>query len=211
MLTLYRDAFWISPYVFSCWIALTEKELAFDAREVSLGDAAQKRDEYAKPSVTARVPALRHDDFWIAESSAIVEYLDDAFPDSPPMLPRDRKHRARARHLMSWIRSDDTLPIRSQRSTHTMFYAPTSAPLDDEGARAAAKLFGVAERVIPGDGGDLFGAYSIADAELAFMLHRLMKNRDAVPVAVAAWAARQWQRPSVAGFVALERKPYVPY
>ena len=40
---------------------------------------------YRDRSLTAKVPALEHDDFWLAESSAIAEYLEEAFP--PPGHP----------------------------------------------------------------------------------------------------------------------------
>lgn len=211
MLTLYRDAFWISPYLFSCYVALEEKQLSYDVLEVSLADGAQKRPEYADATITGRVPALRHDTFMLAESSAIVEYLEDCFPGEPPVLPGDPKARARCRQIMSWIRSDDTLPIRAERSTTTMFYDRATKPLSTEAQAAADKLVRVAERLLPQHDGFLFGHFSIADADLAFMLHRLILNGDQVPSAVRAWAEAIWQRPTIEAFVHLPRKPYVPY
>ena len=82
---------------------------------------------YADRSLTARVPMLRHGDFYLSESSAIVEYLEDAFPGTPRLLPADVRQRARARQLMAWVRSD-LMPIREERSTHTLFYEPAKSP-----------------------------------------------------------------------------------
>lgn len=209
MLTLYRDSFWISPYVFSCFVALREKGLAFDAREIKLQDKEQEKPGYAARSITARLPSLDHDGFSLAESSAIVEYLEDAFPDTPRVLPSNARDRARARQIMSWIRSDDTLPIREERSTNTMFYAHADKPLSGAAKRAADKLVAVAERTIRG--ACLFDAWCIADADLAFILHRLILNGDPVPERVRAYAEAQWKRPSVHEFVAIERGPYIPY
>ena len=62
---------------------------------------------------------------------------------------------------------------------------------------------GVAEALVPQGEGDLFGAFTIADADLAFMLHRLILNGDPVPERIARYATRQWQRPSVQAFVKL--------
>jgi glutathione S-transferase len=62
-----------------------------------------------------------HDGFGLAESSAMVEYLDEVFP-SPPVLPPSAKERARCRQIMSWLRSDETAPIREERATSTMFF-----------------------------------------------------------------------------------------
>lgn len=211
MLTLYRDAFWISPYVYSCFVALEEKQLSYDVVEVALGDGAQKRPDYADATVTGRVPALRHGDFMLAESSAIVEYLEDTFPGEPPMLPRDLRARARCRQLMSWMRSDDTAPIRAERSTTTMFYERATKPLSDAARVAADKLVRVTGLVLPEGASTLFEHFSIADAELAFLLQRLILNGDAVPPRLQAWANELWQRPTIEAFVHLPRKPYVPY
>lgn len=211
MLTLYRDAFWISPYVFSCWVALEEKQLGYDVVEVSLGAGAQREPAYAASTITGRVPALRHGDFVLAESSAIVEYLEEAFPGTPPVLPRDLRARARCRQLMSWMRSDDTAAIRAERPTTTMFYERSSAPLSERAQCAADKLYRVADLVLPEGAEALFDHFSIADAELAFLLQRLILNGDDVPARLRAFADRLWQRPSIEAFVGLPRKPYVPY
>jgi glutathione S-transferase len=209
MLVLYREGFWISPYVFSCFVALREKKLAFEDKEIALQRRAQKEPAYIAASVTGRVPALEHDGFTFAESSAVVEYLDEVFPGQR-LLPTDVKHRARARQLMSWIRSDDTLPLREERPTHTMFYDRANSPLTTTARAAADKLIAVTERVL-GASDHLFGEWCIADADLAFMLHRLLLNGDDVPARIRSYAAAQWKRPSVAEFASKPRPAYVAY
>ena len=206
---LYVDRFWISPYVFSCFVALREKGIAFETRDVGLDRGDQKTDDYRARSITGRVPSLTDGDFSLAESQAIVEYLEDVQP-TPPILPHDSKERARARQLLAWIRSDlDAL--RAERPTTTMFYDHTSVPLSKAGEAAAAKLVDVASRLVPDGRTQLFGAWSIADADLAFMLHRLLLNGHDVPAKVRAFAETQWSRPSVAEFVRRERPAYVAY
>src|SRR6267142_2171471 len=125
-LTLAVDSFWISPYAFSCYVALKEKALPFEVRAVSLPDKDHHRPEYQQKSLTGRVPMLQHGDFALSESSAIVEYLDDAFPGTHRALPTSVRDRARARQIMAWVRSD-LMPIREERPTTTMFGAPWSA------------------------------------------------------------------------------------
>lgn len=210
MLTLYRDAYWISPYVFSCFVALEEKSLPYEVKELSLGDGAHLKPDFANPSVTARVPALDHDGFVLAESSAIVEYLEDVFRDDR-VLPAEAKERARARQIMAWIRSDDTLPIREERPTSTMFYEHTTKPLSPAAMKAVGKLFDVCDRVLKPGATSMFAASTVADADLAFMLQRLIMNGGEVPAKAKAFAAAQWKRPSIAKFLALPRKPFVPY
>src|SRR5579883_2388461 len=75
MLTLYVDRFWISPYAFSAFVALEEKQLAYSVAEVALDRKEQRGEHYRSHSLTNRVPALDHDGFWLSESSAIAEYL----------------------------------------------------------------------------------------------------------------------------------------
>jgi glutathione S-transferase len=199
-LTLHVEPRWISPYVFSCFVTLTEKRLPFDERVLDSDKDETRTSDHLVKTVTGRVPALVHGDFGLAESSAIVEYLDEAFPEIP-VLPRDLRERARARQLMSWMRSDDTAPVREERSTATMFLGAPKRPLSEAGAGAASKLCEVASRVLRPNQANLFGAWCIVDSELAFLLHRLVSNGDAVPEHVKAWAEAQWRRPSVQAFV----------
>ena len=209
-LTLFADTFWISPYVFSCFVTLREKGLDFSVDPVALQSKEQEVPAFRDGTLTGRVPALRHGDFWLAESQAIIEYLEDAFPDTPRVLPRGARERARARQILSWLRSD-LMPIREERSTATMFYERAAVPLSAAGDTAAAKLLRVADLLVPEGSGSLFGAWSQADSDLAFMLHRLLLNGHEVPAKIRAYAEREWQRPSVQEFVTRERAPYVPY
>jgi glutathione S-transferase len=211
-LVLVGDALWISPYVFTVFVALREKGLPFEVEELALQDGATRAPGYGDRTITGRVPALEHDGFSLAESSAIVEYLEDVFP--PPahaaLLPVAPRERARARQLLSWLRSDDTAALRRERPTSTMFYERATAPLSESAQAAADKLVRVSERLLQGRR-QLFGAFTLADADLAFMLHRLLLNGDAVPDGVAGFARAQWERPSVNAFVARPRPPFVPY
>jgi glutathione S-transferase len=206
---LFGDRFWISPYVFSCFVALREKKLAFEMREVGLDRAEQREPDYQARSITGRVPALVDGEFALAESQAIIEYLEDTHP-TPAVLPREPRDRARARQILAWVRSDlDAL--RAERPTTTMFYEHTSVPLSAAGEAAVEKLVAVASRVIPDRKTQLFDEWSIADADLAFMLHRLLINGHDVPPKVRAFAEAQWARPSVVEYVTHARPEYVPY
>jgi glutathione S-transferase len=211
-LVLYVDAFYISPYAFSAFVALREKGLPFATRFVPLQDKAQQRPDYRDRSLTARVPALEHAGFCLAESSAIDEYLEDVFP--PPayraLYPRDVRQRARARQIQAWLRSD-LGALREERPTTTMFYQRADRPLSDAGQAAAEKLVRVSEQLLMPGASQLFDAWSIADADLGFMLHRLLRSGDPVPARVRAYAEHQWQRPSAREWDEQKRIPLVPY
>jgi glutathione S-transferase len=209
---LYNESFWISPYVFTCFVALREKKVDFELRNIALEKRAQKEPDYLKKSLTGRVPALEHDGFTVAESSAIVEYVDETFP-GPKVLPQNSKDRARARQVMSWIRTDVTLGLRDERPTSSMFYESMrkKTPFTAAGRASADAVLAVAERLV-GDGRPhIADTWSIADADLAFILHRLILNGDDVPAKVRAYAEAQWKRPAVVEFVGQKRAPYTDY
>lgn len=209
---LYVDAFYISPYAFSCFVAFREKGVPFTVRTVPLQDKAHLEPAYRDRSLTARVPALEHDGFWLSESSAIDEYAEDAFPHPahPALYPASPRERARARQIQAWLRSD-LGALREERPTTTMFYARAEAPLSPAATAAAEKLVRVSEQSLASGAAHLCGEWSIADSDLAFMLHRLLLNDHAVPERVRRYAEAQWQRPSVRAWVERERIPLVPY
>ena len=209
-LTLWVDAFWISPYAFSSFVALEEKKLSYDVEEVAMHRAEFRAPEYARRSLTARVPMLRHRDFQLSESSAIAEYLEEAFPASPRLFPDDPHQRARARQIMAWLRSD-LMPIREERSAETIFYAPATEALSEKAQGAAAKLLAATHALLAPGATSLFGKFSIADADLTFMLQRLGKSGHPLGDKVQRFVDAVWSRPSVRKWVDRKRVPFVPY
>src|SRR5512138_3761211 len=121
-LVLYGNDRYTSPYVFSAFVTLREKNVPFRLEVLSLERKEHERPEYAGASVTGRVPALRHGDFWVAESSAIDEYVDEAFPPPahPRLYPADVRERAKARMVQAFLRTD-LLALRNDRPTSTLF------------------------------------------------------------------------------------------
>lgn len=201
-LVLYGNAGWTSPYVFSAFVTLKEKGLPFEVVLVDLAAREHHRPEYRDPSVTGRVPALRHGDFWLAESSAIDEYLEEAFPPPawPRLYPAAPRERARVRMVQALVRSD-FMPIREERSTATLFSGEPAAPLS-AGARAAADRLARIAGGLVRPGGFVASHFTPADADLALMVMRLVANGDAMPAPLAAWAKEIFARPSVAAWLA---------
>jgi glutathione S-transferase len=214
-LVLLGNTSWTSPYVLSVFVALREKAVAFEVKDIALHLGAHGDPAFAASSLTSRVPVLVDGDFHLSESSAIVEYLEDAYPspEHAPLLPRDLKARARARQVMAWMRSD-FMAIREERSVQYVFYdlarLPPLAPLSADGQRAAAKLLAGADRLVPASGGPLFGAWCIADTDLATMLNRLVKTGHDVPAKLRTYAETQYQRPAVREYAAHPRPEFQP-
>jgi glutathione S-transferase len=202
-LVLYGNDLFTSPYVFSVFVTLTEKGVPFRLEVLSLERREHARPEYAGPSVTGKVPALRHGDFWVAESSAIDEYVEDAFgpPAYPRLYPADPKARARVRMIQAFLRSD-LMPLRSERSTGSFFQGEAVRPLSAEAKTSADRLFKVAEGVLPPGAQFIAGTFSPADADLALMLQRLVANGDPCPERLAKYARAIFARPSVRAWLA---------
>jgi len=85
----------ISPFVRKVNIVLLEKSLEFEIDPVSPFDPPA---DFRDTSPLGRIPALRHDDFVVNDSSVICRYLDRLAP-SPPLYPEDPADCARA----EWI------------------------------------------------------------------------------------------------------------
>jgi glutathione S-transferase len=197
-LVLYGNSSWTSPYVFSAFVCLEEKALPYRMELLDLDAGQHRRPEYAGPSITGRVPALRHGDFWVAESSAIDEYLEDAFP--PPqhaaVYPADPRDRARARMVQAFVRSD-LADLRQERTTATLFSGEAPKPLSAAGKAAADRLVAIAERLVRPGARHLAGAFGVADADLALVLQRLVNNGDPVTERLATYARDVFKRPSI--------------
>jgi len=197
-LVLYGNDSYSSPYVFSAFVTLKEKGVPFRLEVLSLEKREHDRPGYAVPSYTGRVPALRHGDFWIAESSAIDEYVDEAFapPAHPRLYPEDPRGRALVRMIQAFLRSD-LLSLRQERPTSSFFEGEPVKPFTPEGKAAADRLVRIAERFLPEGASFVAGRFSPADADLALMLQRLVKNGDPCPERLASYARAIFARPSV--------------
>lgn len=198
-LRLYVDSLFTSPYAMSVFVALREKGLGFETVPLDLDAGQHQAADYARLSLTQRVPTLEEGEFSLSESSAIIEYLDEAYPETR-VYPLDPQQRARARQVQAWVRSD-LLPIRQERSTLVVFCGQKMPPLSPAADAAAGRLINVAHALLADDREYLFGTWSIADVDLAVMLNRLVLNGDAVPAQLVAYARRQWQRPSVQAWI----------
>ena len=201
-LTLFAESSWMSPWVFHAMVALEEKQLPYRLETVSLPLSTAARSELQRLSVIAKMPILVHGETWISESLAISEYLAETFPapDHPRLFPADLAHRARARQVMSFLRTD-LAALREARPTSSVFGRPTPRPLADKAREEAAELERIALAVIPEDGTSMFDSWCIADADLALALMRLIANQDPLERRLVNYALAQFDRKSVRRFV----------
>jgi glutathione S-transferase len=205
-LTLYGESGWTSPWVLHAMVALEEMRLPYRLELPTLPFAPALREDLQRRAVIGKVPMLAHGATCITESSAISEYLAETFPSTkgyPRLFPADLGVRARARQIMSWLRTS-LFALREDRPTTSVFARPARKPMSDKGKADAAELVRVATAVITSKQ-HMFDAWCIADADLALALMRLVANEDPVPELISQYALAQFQRPSIRKFLS-----YVP-
>ncbi len=86
-------------------IALNLKHLAYQSCPVNLLQGEQKSDEYRKLHQQGLVPTLADGDLIINQSFAILEYLEESYPEHP-LLPESVTDRAWVRSLAQVIVTD---------------------------------------------------------------------------------------------------------
>lgn len=118
MLTLYT--YFRSSAAFRVRIALALKGLPHDSAFIHLvRDGGQHRSAaYRAINPQQLVPALRTEDGSVlTQSLAIMEYLDEAYPDAPALLPADALGRARVRALAQAV-ACEVHPLNNLRVLH---------------------------------------------------------------------------------------------
>ncbi|TWO68272.1 glutathione S-transferase family protein [Caenimonas sedimenti] len=193
--TLYSGP--LSMYGAKTQIAALEKGAAFELVMVPF-DFDQlyspKHDEVVRINPKRQVPVLVHDGVELFDSTQIFEYLEDLLPE-PPLWPRGRAERARARLLE--LKSDEVY------FPHVIQLMGLQRELQGEKARAAIAACTAYYRQMEAQLRDrewLAGEYSYAD--IAFYMGALFGERQGAPLLaetprLLAWRERMTARPAV--------------
>lgn len=105
--------YWRSSSAYRVRIALNLKGVDFRGVEIDLGKGGQSEQGYLAVNPQGLVPALVVDGQVISQSLAIIEWLDNAFPE-PPLFPADPIERSRMLALALTIAAD-VQPLQNQR------------------------------------------------------------------------------------------------
>jgi glutathione S-transferase len=177
------------PYCARIRIVLAEKGLPYETVVVDLD--GRPAWIYEKNPL-GKVPVLEEDDFVLPESSVIMEYLEERYPE-PPLWPSDPAERAAGRLLLERF---DQLS--------RPYYALRRGD-EDARERLDAELAGL-DSLLAGRRFLTGHEFGLADAAyLPWILRAesmLGVDLDAHP-ALADWVARAGDRPSVAAETAL--------
>jgi glutathione S-transferase len=109
MLELYHNI--ISTCSQKVRLCLAEKGLEFVDRHIEFRDDGHLSPEYLKLNPNGVVPTLVHDGSVVTDSSVIMEYLDEAFPETS-LTPPNLIERARMR---AWLRYFEEVPTVAVR------------------------------------------------------------------------------------------------
>jgi glutathione S-transferase len=89
-----------SPYAWRVWLALERKGIPYHLKTLSFDAGDLKTAEFAALNPRRRVPVLVDDDFVIYESSAVVEYIEDRWPNGPALFAAEPRKRAVERRMV---------------------------------------------------------------------------------------------------------------
>lgn len=100
-------SYWRSTAAYRVRIALNVKGIEYDTVAVSLlpGQSEHRQDDYRAINPQMLVPFLEDGEFGVAQSMAILEYLEESHPQ-PPLLPGDARPRASVRAFCNSICCD---------------------------------------------------------------------------------------------------------
>jgi glutathione S-transferase len=186
-----------SPFAWRVWLALEHKGIAYDFKLLSFDKKENKTPAFLAVNPRGQVPAIVDDGFALWESAAILEYLEEAYPQQP-LLPKDKRGRATVRRLAR--EADNQLADAVNGLTEETLFRPADKQEPAKIAEAQQAALGELARWETQLTGDyLAGALSLADftaypfvRTLRRIGERQPNNRmdDRLPPKVSAWLKR---------------------
>lgn len=159
----------LSPYVRKVLVYAAERGIELELKPTGFPNLDP---DYLAASPLRKMPAFVDDDFKLADSSAIIHYLEAKYPDGP-LIPAE----ARARGRTIWFEEDaDTIMMScGAKMFFNRIVAPRfmGRPGDVDAAEAAERdelppILDYLERAVPDDGGFLVGdSLTLADIAVA--------------------------------------------
>jgi glutathione S-transferase/RNA polymerase-associated protein len=207
VLTLYEHP--LSAYAMKAKIALLEKGLEFQAIVPEGMASGTAGGAFVEASPRAEIPALIDGDVKVFDSTIILEYLEDKWPN-PPLLPQGAAQRARVRMIEDVM--DGLYEPNNWGVMEVTRFKRANGALADQLVGYAKSNIDLLQHWLDGQlggkpwfNGDSFGWGDIACAPY---INRSAANGYAPPGGsqLAAWFTRVNQRPSVAKVIAQMRE-----
>lgn len=193
-----------SPFAWRVQFALEEKRISYEPVLMSFQAGDLKKPAYLAISPHGKVPALTDGDVALYESQAILEYLEERYPETP-LLPSAAGARALVRvEEMECVFYFAEAFIKAGRQ---VFFTPPEqrdqAALDEATAVVRTQL-GEMERRAASRGGDFFMGSSFTRADVSWTPFVEIAGRAGIDVDattmpwLSAWRARMRERPAYA-------------
>jgi glutathione S-transferase len=184
-------------------VALAEKGVAYDLVSVPFSRStgyAPKHPEVVAINPKAQVPVLVDGDLALYDSTIILEYLEDRYPE-PALMPREAAERARCRQ--SEAAADEILFPHVFALIAEVFYKPDESARDQSRIAAARAAIGEIHRSLDdklAGAEHLCGGFSNAD--IAHFLTLTFATALGAPpdpslANLSAWMVRVGARPSL--------------
>jgi glutathione S-transferase len=188
----------LSTYSQKAMIAFNEKGIAYEPHLVDLM-SPEGRAAYEKINPLGKVPYLKPSEDWsVPESTSIIEYLEDKFPDTPRLIPAEREA---ARQVRFMDRMSDL--YYNDQVVDLLFQSMGFRPKDEEKAAKARKYiamsYGHWDKRLAGQAWMCGADFTMADcAVIPVMFYaQTAAPFEAFPNIVAYWKRAQ-ERPSYA-------------
>jgi glutathione S-transferase len=192
-----------SPFMRSVLVALEEKQVPY--RIEPLAPGATRTPDYRRLHPFGRIPAIRHGDFHLYETQAILRYVDAMFPGRP-LQPSEPEAIGRMNQVIG-INDWYLFPLVARVIVFERIVGPAlfgKKPDEDaiDAALPDARLcLGELNRLL-GDRAYLAGAeFSLADALLAPQIYYLAATPEGLSIlagtALHAWLERVGERASM--------------
>jgi GST-like protein len=124
-------------------LALMEKGVKFESNYLDLLNFDQHKPEYLAINPQGTIPAMTHGNRVLTESTAIMEYVDEAF-DGPSLMPADPVDRWRVRWWMKFM--DQWLAPSFSMIGWSVFIGPAVRAKDPDELKAAIERIPLPER-----------------------------------------------------------------
>lgn len=89
-----------SPYAWRVWLGLEHKAIPYTQNILSFSAGDLSKPEFVALNPRCKVPCIVDDGFALYESVAILEYLDERYPDGQGLFPGDVRERAIVRRMV---------------------------------------------------------------------------------------------------------------
>ena len=154
-----------SPYAWRVWLALEHKQIPYELKLISFSAGDTKKPEFLKLNPRHRVPVIVDGEFVLYESVAIMEYLEDQYPNTPALFPTEPKKRAIVRRIVQ--EADLYFGMANEHLVEEVLFKPEAEWNEDKIAHARKELvkeLAKFESMLTGD--FLTGQLSAADFTL---------------------------------------------